>query len=391
MSETNDNISSKEAMCFLHVTLGNHPAVIDKMIEYFGNSIEAATAPEADYKEVLNDSQIAAILHEREFCGIQSAILSLESEGIKYCSKYDKEYPENLREVSGAPLSLFYRGSLPDVRLPSVAIVGARNCSPYGRQMAREYAREIAMAGIQVISGMAYGVDSIAGRATVDVDGLSYAVLGCGCDVCYPKESRDLYDKLVRTGGVISEFVPHTAPMPGFFPMRNRIISGLCDALLVVEARKKSGTLITVGTALEQGRDVYAIPGRVTDSLSYGCNTLLREGAMPALSPREFVEDFFAHQRSYGKVYGDGKGTEASANACDYDTKRGMYLSNLNEKERAVVRALDYTPRSVSEIFCAISDYSDITFPELMSTLTTMTLRHKISCIDGGSYYLAEM
>ena len=176
---------------------------------------------------------------------------------------------------------------------PAAAIIGARLASGYGREQARRFARRLASRGITIISGMARGIDGIAQKAALDAGGRSYAVLGCGVDICYPEENRELYDRLLQEGGIISEYPPGTYPEARLFPQRNRIISGLSDLVLVIEARKKSGTLITVDMALEQGREVYALPGRVSDSLSDGCNRLIRQGAGAATCPEDILEFFF--------------------------------------------------------------------------------------------------
>ena len=167
-------------------------------------------------------------------------------------------------------------GKLPDENRPTVSIVGARNSSEYGKYAAKLFGERLAAAGVQVISGMARGVDGISQQSAIYAGGDSYGVLGSGVDVCYPEDNRRLYDSLITNGGVISEYLPGTQPKPQYFPQRNRIISGLSDVVLVIEAREKSGTLITVDMALEQGREVFAVPGRICDSLSYGCNSLIR-------------------------------------------------------------------------------------------------------------------
>ena len=176
---------------------------------------------------------------------------------------------------------------------PAAAIIGARLASGYGREQARRFGRQIGARGISVISGMARGIDGIAQKAALDAGGRSYAVLGCGVDICYPEENRELYERLQQQGGVLSEYPPGMQPIAKLFPPRNRIISGLSDLVLVIEARKRSGTLITVDMALEQGREVYALPGRVSDSLSDGCNRLIRQGAGPATCPQDILEYFF--------------------------------------------------------------------------------------------------
>ena len=169
-------------------------------------------------------------------------------------------------------------------------MIGARECSEYGIYVAKNFAKELGAHGIPVISGMARGIDSISQEAALQGGGRTYAVLGCGVDICYPKSSRRLYEQILERGGILSTFPPGTEPIKRLFPERNRIVSGLADVILVVEARQKSGTFITVDMALEQGREVYAIPGRLTDRLSDGCNLLLQQGALIAVSPKDLLQ-----------------------------------------------------------------------------------------------------
>ena len=160
------------------------------------------------------------------------------------------------------PYIIYYKGRLPQSDVPSVAIVGARNCTEYGRSVAGRFAEDFADMGIQVISGMALGIDAAAQKGAVRKGGYSMAVLGCGVDICYPRTNIELYTQLESNGGIISEYSPGTPPKAGLFPMRNRIISAMSDALIVVEAKQKSGSLITADQALDQNRDVYVVPGR---------------------------------------------------------------------------------------------------------------------------------
>ncbi|MBR1693485.1 MAG: DNA-processing protein DprA, partial [Lachnospiraceae bacterium] len=188
---------------------------------------------------------------------VHSAYAMLKEQGVRFVMQHHKEYPGRLLHIPDAPFGLFVRGSLPKEELPCVAVIGARDCTEYGRYVALELGRRLAEAGIQVVSGMARGIDSIAQSACAGAGGEVYGVLGCGVDICYPKESRHLYERLLQKGGILSEYPMGTQPRSQLFPRRNRIISGLSDAVVVVEAREKSGTLITVDMALEQGREVY--------------------------------------------------------------------------------------------------------------------------------------
>lgn len=373
--------SEKEAMCFIHCLLGNRVTPRKNIIRYFGSATDCLQAPNNELISILGKDDASAIEEGILKSDISATYSKLTMAGIDYTFVGDANYPSNLLDIPGAPLALFYKGFLPDSCKPRLAIIGARNCSAYGRQLARECAREVAANNIQIISGMAYGVDSIAEQAAFDAGGVSFAVLGSGVDICYPKEQRSLYDKSVREGGVISEYIPGTPPNAHFFPARNRIISGLADAVLVIEARERSGTLLTVGAALDQGRDVYCVPGRINDSLSYGCNMLIREGAYIVTRPYELVEDFLKNCGYKQERSGNKKAAEATDNKSVF----------LTANERIVIGVLDYTPKSIGEIFLSLEDKSDMDLPQLMGLLTDMTIHKKIRCIDGSNYYLENI
>lgn len=199
--------------------------------------------------------------------------------GIEVVRITDDGYPSLLREIYDPPALLFYRGELPQAEDMAVAVVGSRKASAYGMAAAEKISAGLAAAGVVVVSGMARGIDTCAHLGALTGGGRTLAVLGSGLDVCYPPENRKLYARIVQNGAVLSEFPPGTPPKPAHFPLRNRIISGLSRAVVVVEAAAKSGALITADCALEQGREVFAVPGSVNSSMSKGCHRLLKEGA----------------------------------------------------------------------------------------------------------------
>ena len=211
---------------------------------------------------------------------------------IRIIRKADAEYPPVLRLYERMPALLYVRGVLPDPERKSVAIVGARGCSAYGKKEARRFAGVLAENGVQIISGMALGVDSWAHIGALEADGITIAVLGSGIDVCYPASHQELYRRILESGGgILSEYGPGMPALPHHFPVRNRIISALADIVLVVEARKKSGSLITASYALEQGKNIFAVPGRNGDPLSEGCNRLIADGAGVAWEPEILLEE----------------------------------------------------------------------------------------------------
>ena len=213
---------------------------------------------------------------------------SLTARGLRFVGRSEPEYPRLLRELHDPPPGLFLRGD-GDVGLLSeaaVAIVGARMCSSYGGQVARMLGRELAAAGLIVVSGLARGVDGEAHRGALEAGGATLGVLGCGIDRDYPAAHAHLARGICANGLVVSEYAPGVEPSPWRFPARNRIIAGLCSATVIVEARERSGALITADFALEAGREVFAVPGEITSTLSAGTNALLGLGATPLTSAR---------------------------------------------------------------------------------------------------------
>ena len=210
---------------------------------------------------------------------------------IIYIGRNTAGYPGRFEGLAGMPAGLYCLGNLPEEDIPTVGIVGARLCSHYGHRVAYDFGKYLAEKGIQVISGLALGIDGYAQEGALAGGGRTFAVMGCGADVCYPRSNKALYEKILSSGGIISEEKPGTPPLSYLFPKRNRLISALSDVVVVVEAREKSGSLITVDFALEQGRSVLAVPGRVGDALSDGCNYLIAQGAGIAWSAEAVLEE----------------------------------------------------------------------------------------------------
>jgi DNA processing protein len=218
----------------------------------------------------------------------------LAERSLRFLGRSEPEFPALLHAIHDPPIGLFVRGDA-DLGLltqTAVAVVGARACSSYGGQVARSLGRELAAAGLVVVSGLARGIDGAAHRGALEADGLTVAVLGCGVDRDYPASHRELARRIVERGLIVSEYAPGVEPAPWRFPARNRIIAGLAAATIVVEARERSGALITADLALEEGREVFAVPGEITSSLSKGTNALLRLGATPLTAAAAVLEHF---------------------------------------------------------------------------------------------------
>jgi len=219
-------------------------------------------------------------------------LTALAGQGIRWLSRTDPGFPPPLREIHDPPAGLFVRGHVEISVLSdaAVAIVGARACSGYGAHVARLLGRELGAAGLVIVSGLARGVDGEAHRGALEAGGLTVAVLGCGVDRDYPAGHRELSHRICERGLVVSEYAPGVEPAPWRFPARNRIIAGLAAATVIVEARERSGALITADFALEEGREVFAVPGEITSSLASGTNRLLRVGAAPLTAPDDVLE-----------------------------------------------------------------------------------------------------
>ena len=285
---------------------------------------------------------------------------SAKNKGIKMVCRESEEFPRRLKHIFLPPLMLYYYGELPKEEVPSLAVIGARNCSVYGKEIAAGFSGRLSGAGIQIISGMARGIDCAAQRNAINQTGRAYAVLGSGVDVCYPRENKLLYNQLQESGGVISEELPGTEPASWNFPKRNRIISGLSDAILVVEARENSGSLITVSYALEQGKDVYAVPGSIYEKLAEGTNRLIQEGAYLVREPEDILQGFSEKYAGFFK------------NNPDKNTKSKKVL--LASREKIVYACLSLRPKHMEELM----EETGFSLPELTNLLFDMEMKHYI-------------
>ncbi|SFU31240.1 DNA-processing protein DprA [Butyrivibrio sp. INlla21] len=373
-----------------------------------------------DKKELsmfLSEKQVDSLIKSRNVWDFEKERRKLENKGIRFISRIDDEYPEKLKNIADPPFALYVKGRLPNPDKPAVAIIGARMCSEYGRYMARQIGRGLAFAGVQVISGMARGVDGISQKAALQAGGASYAIVGSGVDVCYPDDNRDVYEELCLSGGVISEYPPGTEPKANFFPMRNRIISALSDVVVVVEARRKSGTQITVDTALEQGKEVLACPGRLTDRLSDGCNYLISQGAGVVIDVNDVIDRLW-HVRSraasqnralqmstadaqnkplHMPVVAAQTGSQSPSPGSEQvpaaTTQAPSPETTFAEPEpeealeTAILESVDVIPISSSGIMEKISERGiEISVPELMKKLFDMSNMGKLS--QNGVYFL---
>ncbi|MCR5201851.1 MAG: DNA-processing protein DprA [Lachnospiraceae bacterium] len=285
------------------------------------------------YLKRTRSSVIHRLINKKSEDEIKRDYEKLEKRQIHFTYYGEEEYPEKLYDIDGAPFSLYYKGKLPTGDKKSVAVVGARNADYSGFQIAKSLSKQMADHGIEVISGLARGIDSSAHRGALDsAGGVTYAVEGCGVDICYPRSNIDLYSAIIERGGVMSEYPLGTNPIAGNFPMRNRIISGLSDAVLLVEAGEKSGSLITANVALEQGKDIFVVPGNIMDPLYKGSNNLIKEGANLVTCVKDIL---------------DGLGIFVDD---DINEKLERVAPDLSELEKQVYEYLNLNPIHLTEI-----------------------------------------
>jgi DNA processing protein len=275
---------------FNHVK-GIGPVRFQALIDVFGDAQSAWHAPVDALRHTgLNSRIIEELIATRSRLSLEKLWQQIASQDIRVLTWNDSEYPRLLKEIQQPPPVLYLRGCLTPEDECAVSIVGTRRVTPYGRQVAERVARVLAQNGVTVVSGLARGVDSIAHQAALDAGGRTIAVFGCGVEQVYPPEHRRLAEQILQNGALISDYPPGTPPEANNFPPRNRIISGLALAVVVVEAGQTSGALITTRFAADQGREVFAVPGSIFAPACQGTNRLIRDGATPLLQPEDVLE-----------------------------------------------------------------------------------------------------
>ena len=335
------------------------------LLHHFGSARAAYNAPPDILREIpgFTENNIRTIQKSRNAIESGNDPEKLKRMGISFTYRGHRDYPSLLSEISDPPVGLYYKGALPGNTLPRVAIIGSRRCSEYGLSTARRFGAALARQGVVIVSGMARGIDSMAHRGTIESDGLTIAVLGCGVDICYPAENRNLRDNIIKSGCVISEYPPGVTPQARYFPARNRIISGLSQIVVVVESGKKSGTLITVDQALEQGRDVMAVPGNITNRYSEGTNSLIKQGAEPV-----------CHHEDVLHMLGMSTATKQK--------KSKEQVPCIAPEEKLVYDVLAFEPNTFDEIVIKTNSQP----PTIQYILTMLELKGHVKKLPGMRY-----
>lgn len=367
-------ITSDIAWYWLINTEGLGRRSIEKLLDVFENPEEIYYADERTIEslDILNNKQ-KNNLKNKDIDSIIRQFDYYNEKGIRFVHYDSEDYPERLRLIDDRPYGLYVRGDCDSgfamFDKPCVAIIGSRKCSDYGYNIAYNMALEIASHDITIISGLARGIDGAAGRGAIAAGGTTCSVLGCGVDICYPPDNIDLYMELVNNdnGMVISEYIPGTKPLAGFFPERNRIISGLSDIIIVVEAGKKSGSLITIDMALEQGKDVYAVPGRITDAGSYGCNHLIKNGAGIYTGVKDILEELGISIANEGTI----------------DVQEN---NSLATEEKMVYAKIRLEPKHIDKVI----EETGLSAEKVMESLLSLEMRHMVRQ-STYNYYVIEL
>ena len=299
----------------------------------------------------------------------------LEEIGGEVITLIDNRYPRLLRETFDPPIVLYATGDVTRaLAQPAIAVVGSRHCSTYGRNVAEMLARELAERGITIVSGLARGIDSAAHQGALDGRGLTVAVMGTGLDSIYPKENKKLAARIVESGALLTEFTLQSPPLPQHFPFRNRVISGIALGVLVVEGAERSGSLITARMAMEQGRDVFAVPGNITSAKSFGPNTLIKDGAKLVQTWRDVVEELPFEIKA---AILSSERPEGSSAQLKFDEVA------LSDAERAVLLILqDDAATPIDELIAKAS----LARGDLMSALLTLEMAGRIKQLPGKSF-----
>ena len=337
------------------------------LLDYFGDLELAWHAPTHDLQQAgLDRRSLARLLKARSALDLDAEVERLARAGVQVLTWDDAAYPSNLRKVYNAPPLLYVRGSIEKRDEWAVAVVGTRRASVYGKEAARMVSRGLAQAGVTIVSGLARGIDTVAHQACLEAGGRTLAVLGCGVDVTYPASNARLADEIVERGALLSEYALGTRPDARNFPPRNRIISGLTLGTVVVEADMTSGARITSGFALEQGREVFAIPGSIFARGCRGTNDLIQQGAKLVTNVGDILEELNLTMVS----------EQAQARATIPE----------NETEALLLECLSAEPVHVDELGRAV----ELPIAQVTSTLALMELKGMIRQVGGMSYVLAR-
>lgn len=381
-----------------------------RMLEYFSSPEKLYFARSSEYEKAgLTPGEIKA-LEDKDLAESREIIRSCASEGIRIISYADVDYPERLKNIYDPPMVLYVKGRLPIIDdEAAIAVVGTRSCTPYGIKTADKIGFEFAQAGGLVVTGLAKGVDSAAAKGALRAGGSVIGVIGCGIDVVYPAENKRLFEDVEAVGAIISEYPPGTAPARAYFPARNRIMSGISLGVAIIEAPERSGALITASHALEQGRDVFAVPGNVDAEACAGSNRLLKEGAGVLTSGWDLADEYRAFYPEKLREKSSPKKAEWDENTVDvlaqistkteekgeteakkvFDKASAMeYIDLVAEKgevtadEAAVLRAIGNETVQIDDIISA----ANVPAHKVLAAMTMLEIKGMVSQESGKKF-----
>ena len=368
-------MTSREAYIALNMVNGIGPIRVRALLDRFNEPQAILSASKSDLMQVegVGEEVARSVMSWREQADLDAELQRIEKAGVRVVARDDAEYPKHLREVYDPPVVLYVKGELSERDALAIAIVGSRRTTLYGQEMARKLAFQLARVGVTVVSGLARGIDTAAHNGALQAKGRTVGVIGCGIDVMYPPENQKLADEIVEKGGaVVTEFPFGVKPDKQNFPMRNRIISGWSLGTVVVEANLKSGALITANQAGEQGRQVFAVPGRADSILSRGTNKLIKDGAKLT----EDVEDIL---NEFEYLFPKRDTEQAEADLLGGGTKPALRLSEAEEK---VMAHLGQEETAIDEIIRA----SGLTTACVSATLLALEMKRLVRQLPGKQY-----
>ena len=367
-----------DALLILNAIPGLGNMRIKKLIDFLGSAQKVFLLNDVQRREVVSNQILPFEILENIQKFPKDIYLKKEYNLVRSCGVFlmtseDDLYPQRLKEIPDYPLVLYVKGDAAKLNLPAVAMVGSRKASVYGMLIAEKFAAQLAESGVSIISGLARGIDTCAHRGALKVKGITVAVLGCGLGQVYPKENKKLADEIVTAGALISEFPMATEPFYFNFPRRNRIVSGLSLGVVVVEASLKSGALITSDFALEQGREVFAIPGKVDQLNSQGTNRLIREGAKLVSCVEDILEELKNPLQDYLKTPSKVRKKMKSPNCSNKDS------DHLSQEEEKIYKHLTDLPRHVDDL----TEQLEFPITQLMVLLSKLEIKGRIKKLPG--------
>lgn len=357
-------LTEREMMIWLSHIGGVDVQMVENLLRYFGNLTEVWEAEESHLLKALQKHRIIAsrMIKNRNEGFIEKIKLGLIENNILALTLLDEDYPAKLKGIYDPPIVIYIKGK-GEFNGPLIAMVGARKASSYGKWAAYQFAKELSEVGVGIVSGLALGIDTASHQGVVDHNGYTIAVLACGLDQCYPTSNSRLGEQILKNGCLISEYSPGTLPLKHHFPARNRLISGLSDGVVIIEAAEKSGALITVDFALQQGKEVYSLPGNVNQLQSKGTNGLIRDGAKILLDIDDIIEDL---EKSYPGLRCQSVSTN----------------DQLSESEAQIYALIKEGPIHID----MLSYRSRLKIQELFGILTALELKGFISQLPGKSF-----